>query len=88
MYYYDSSADGAITATLRYSNLSTGSYEMARAVSETDNYGSAADPTISEAAVDNQNRAYLIVLELPATGFSGVLNFKAIAIAYEYIGPY
>ena len=84
-YYYDGGTNGAISATLRYSNLGTGSYAMAEADSTGDSgYGDTDDTSIDYAEVDNETRAYYVRVEFPAAPYSGTLNFKGIVIEYQY----
>ena len=87
-YYYDGSSNGVITATLRYSNLGTGSYAMAEAGSVDGGYGDTDDTSIDHAEVDNETRAYFVMVQVPAAPYSGTLNFKGVVIEYQYTEPY
>jgi hypothetical protein len=88
IYYYDDSTGGTILARLRYSNLSTGSYAMAEALSADGGYGDTDDTSIDYAEVDNETRAYYVQVQFPSAPYSGTLNFKGVVIEYEYTEPY
>jgi hypothetical protein len=88
IYYYDDSTGGTILARLRYSNLGTGSYAMAEALSVDGGYGDTEDTSIDYAEVDNEARAYYVHVQFPSAPYSGTLNFKGVVIEYEYTEPY
>lgn len=88
IYYYDDSTNGEILARLRYSNLGTGSYAMAEALSADGGYGDTEDTSIDHAEVDNETRAYYVRVQFPAAPYSGTLNFKGVVIEYQYTEPY
>jgi hypothetical protein len=88
VYFFDNSTNGAISATLRYSNMAAGSYAMAEAASTDDNYGSTSDTSIDYATVDNETRAYYVRAQFPAAPYSGTLNLKGIVVEYQYTQPY
>jgi hypothetical protein len=87
VYYFDDSS-GTIMARLRYSNMGTGTYAMAEALSADGGYGSTDDTSIDYAQVDNETRAYYVRVQFPASAYSGTLNFKGVVIEYQYSEPY
>jgi hypothetical protein len=88
VYYFDNSANGTILARLRYSNMGTGTYAMAEALSANDGYGSTDDTSIDYAQVDNETRAYYVRAQFPAAPYSDTLNLKGVVIEYQYTEPY